>query len=95
MVNFPDWVELPKRQAPEDLAAKRLRYLVIRASVEHNFGANIASFSKAIGKERSTVHMYIKNGKFTDSVAMLCEQVFGKKSLRAEWLINPLEIEQK
>lgn len=93
MVNFPNWVTAPKRQSKQQLAVKRLRYLCLRATIEDAPGGNIASFSEAIGMERTTIHLYVKLGKFSAPAAQRAEDHFGTDLISAEWLIDPLSID--
>lgn len=95
MINFPDWVELPKRQSKQQLAAKRLRYMLSRAALERVGYGNISTFAISIGLERNTVHLYVKNGRLSVPAATMAEEVFGKELIRAEWLLNPLAIGAK
>lgn len=93
MIKFPTWVETPRRQPKQQLAAKRLRYLVVRASIQRTFGGHIASFATAIGMDKSTIHLYIKLGKFSKPSAEMAENIFGSDVIQADWLTSPLTIE--
>jgi hypothetical protein len=95
MINFPTWVELPKRQPAKQLAIKRLRYVVLRAVIERTSSGHIAAFAESIGMDKSTIHNYIKLGKFSRPAADIAERIYGKDLIRAEWLTNPLDIDQK
>lgn len=93
MINFPEWVDQPKRQSKRQLAEKRLRYLMVRAALTVSGSATVASFASAIGLERTTVNLYTKKGKLSIRAAKKAEEVFGRDLIRAEWLTNPLAIE--
>lgn len=92
MINFPTWVEMPKRQPKRQLAAKRLRYLVLRASIARTFGGHVTAFATELGMDKTTIHTYIKLGKFSAPAASAAEELFGSDLIRAEWLTNPLDI---
>ena len=92
MVKFPAWVSLPRAQSKEDLARKRIRYLLLRASIESTEGGNFTSFAERVGIDRSQVHIYAGKGRFNIQMAEACERVFGRDLIRKEWLIFPLDI---
>lgn len=93
MINFPDWVGMPKRQSKQQLATKRLRYLLCNAALHRNGRANIASFAHTIGMETTTIHFYVKKGGLSQAAADKAESIFGSELIRAEWLTDPLSIE--
>lgn len=95
MVNFPQWVSLPKRQARLSLVQKRLQYVVMRAALEKCGAGNVAAFATAIGMERNTIYTYIRQGKFSKRTAAMAEEVFGTDLVKAEWLLNPMDIAAK
>lgn len=95
MIDFPDWVNIPKKQTQLQLARKRLRFLVLRAAVQATVAGNIVSFGEAIGLHRATMHNYIKTGSFSIVAAARAEIVFGVELIRKEWLTNPLDIDAK
>lgn len=92
MIKFPSWVVLPKRAPKNDQALKVLRYLVIRASFATSASANVADFATAIGLDRTTIHSYMKKGKFSIRAARAAEAHYGPELIKADWLINPLEL---
>ena len=92
MIKFPSWVTLPKKATKQQQAFKILRYLVIRASLETSDSANVTDFATSIGLDRTTVHGYMKKGKFSLPSAVAAEAYYGKDLIQAAWLTNPLAL---
>jgi len=88
MVSFPPWVD----EKEDGRATRRLRYLVLKTSVECTPGGNIASFADHCGIERTQIHAAIKDGKFSAAMAQKIEKKCGRKLVRREWLLYPLEV---
>lgn len=92
MINFPAWVDTPKRQSKQQLASKRLKFLLCNAALQHTGRGNIAAFAETIGLEMTTVHLYVKKGALSRPAAETAEEIFGRKLIRAEWLTDPLSM---
>lgn len=90
MITFPPWVD----GDDEGRATRRLRYLILKSSVECTPGGNIASFADHCEIERTQVHAAIKDGKFSAAMAQKIEKKCGRKVVRREWLIYPLEVDE-
>jgi hypothetical protein len=91
MITFPAWVDDP-RAPKDDLASRRLRFLVLKASNWCTPSGNIASFADFCKIERTEVHAAIKGGKFSAKMAQQIEKACGRDCVRREWLIYPTEI---
>lgn len=96
MCKFPAWVEGPRTKKPDmdALATRRLRYLVITASINTNESGSIASFSDFCGVERTQVHAALREGRFSAKMATKIEKACGRSVVRREWLTYPLDIEE-
>ena len=96
MITFPAWVEGPRDELPclDELAARRLRFLVLRASILCTPGGSIASFADHCEIARTEIHAAIKNGKFSAVMSQKIERACGRDVIRREWLIYPLEIHE-
>lgn len=92
MIKFPSWVIVPKKASKQEQAFKILRYLVVRASLETSASANVTDFATNIGLDRTTVHGYMKKGKFSGPSAAAAEAHYGKDLIQAAWLTNPLAL---
>jgi hypothetical protein len=93
---FPAWVEGPPRQPvnDEERARNRLRYLVLWASLQCTSAGSIASLADHCGIQRTQIHEALREGKFSAKMAADIERKCGRKVVRREWLIFPLEIEE-
>lgn len=97
MITFPTWVEGEARKPrPSDaeLASRRLRYMFVRASIECTEAGSIASLADFCDVERVYIHNAIRHGCTPTNVATKIERACGRKLLRREWLMFPLEIEE-
>ena len=92
MINFPKWVQGKKSDAASAIAARRLRYLVLRASVELTCKGSVTSLGQFAGVENGTMHWSIHNGCFSIASAKKLEEACGRDLVRKEWLIYPLDI---
>lgn len=98
---FPSWVEGSNDELENDeleneraQASRRLRYLVLMASIACTPGGNIASLADFCNVERTMVHAALKDGKFSTTMAAKIERACGRAVVRREWLIYPLEIQE-
>ncbi len=88
-MKFPEWVlKAPKRLQ----ASARLRYLVYRLAIEITPKASVRALCEQTAIDHSTVTLYIKRGQFSPSLAHAWQKQFGRTLVRAEWLIEPLDI---
>jgi len=91
-VDFPRWVETPKRQSKESLATKRLQYLLCRAALATVPGGSITEFAAKAGVERSSLHTFVRKGEFSAKTAVAIEEFVGRDHTPHEFLRNPLGI---
>lgn len=96
MITFPVWVTGTRTNRPteEELATRRLRFLVIRASNLTNEGGSVASLAELCDVPRTEVHTALRTGHFSAKMALKIEKTCGRKVIRREWLVYPLDIEQ-
>jgi hypothetical protein len=97
MITFPTWVEGARgqpRPTDEELAQRRMRYLILRTSIECTESGSVASLADFCGVERVYIHTAIRNGCTPTNVATKIEKACGRKIVRREWLMFPLEIEE-
>lgn len=93
MITFPSWVEGPRnRPADDELASRRLRYMFLRASLEHTFAGSIASLAAFCDVESTYLHAAIRCGKTPTNIARKIEKACGRNLVKREWLMFPLEI---
>lgn len=92
MINFPEWAISPKRISKRLQAFKILRFLVVRASFQHHPEANVTEFAKDVGMDRTTILLYMKQGKFSRRSADRAEAFYGPELIQADWLVNPLSL---
>lgn len=92
MVKFPRWVTAPGTD--EEKAQRRVRYVVLRAALEITEGASVAALADHCGLSRTHIHQAMREGRFAPKLAAEIEKVCGRKVLRREWLVYPLDIEK-
>lgn len=91
---FPDWVEKPARQKPEELATKRLRFIVSHLCAVTG-SHQITDLARRCDVERTSIHYYIRRGRFSLSMATKIEKALGGQVVKAIHLTRPLEIKTK
>jgi hypothetical protein len=100
MITFPAWVENPRDPELSDadvdaqLAQRRLRYMVGLAALHATPNTSIAALADHCKVERAHLHAAIREGRFSASIAAKIERACGRKTVRREWLIYPLEIHE-
>lgn len=96
MITFPTWVEGPRGNPPDadELARRRMRYLLLRTSIECTESGSIASLSDHCGLVREHVYHAIRAGGMSPKIAAQVERACGRKVVQREWLVYPLEIEE-
>lgn len=91
MYKFPSWVG--PRNA-DGAASRRLRYLVLRSSIECTEKGSITSLAALCDLEAPHVHMAIRDGGMSAKMAAQIEKKCGRRIVRREWLIHPLDFEE-
>jgi hypothetical protein len=91
-IQFPAWVDTPKRQSKQDRASKRLQFLLCNAALQTVPGGSIAEFARKAQVERSSLHTFVRNGSFSAKTAVKIEKFVGRDTLPYEFLMSPLEI---
>lgn len=91
MIEFPAWVENP---GDIELAQRRLRYMVGLAALHATPATSIAALADHCEIERAHVHASIREGRFSAPMAAKIERACGRRTVRREWLIYPLEIQE-
>ena len=96
MVSFPSWVEGPEcaDNSAHARACRRVRFLVYLAAIHATKSASLASLTDKCDIERSHLHAAIREGKFSPQMATKVERACGRKVMRRDWLMFPLEIEE-
>lgn len=96
MITFPSWVEGTGRNAPNaaELARRRMRYMLVRASIECTEAGTVASLADLCGLPREHLHYVIRAGGMSPKAAAQVERACGANVVKREWLIYPLEIEE-
>lgn len=94
MINFPAWTgnQQLMKVDPAAVACHRLRYLILKASIECTPRGSVASFSDHCELDRTEVHRAMREGRFSAKVAQRIEKACGRNVVRREWLIYPLEV---
>lgn len=92
MLTFPAWVENPRDT--EQLAQRRLRYMVGLAALHATPATSISALADHCAIERAHVHAAIREGRFSAAIAAKIEKACGRKTVRREWLIYPLDIHE-
>lgn len=93
MLKFPAWVTGDSSNE-DQLAQRRLRYLLVQASLETNEKASLSSLCQLAGLNHTHVYQAVREGHFSATMARAIEQTVGRRTLRREWLIHPLDIEE-
>ena len=89
---YPSWVCNPTDQSPEELARKRLRYLINRAACETVAGCSVVEFADYCGIDRGTMHTSMSAGAFSARSAMKIERAVNNTALiTAAQLAYPLD----
>lgn len=91
-MHFPEWVETPKKQPSELRAHKRLKYMILKASIELTQDGTMKAFAEHCGIERTAMHSHIRAGRFSAAMATAIERAVGRDVLKHEDLMNPLEL---
>lgn len=91
MYKFPAWVGGPKEP---DAAQRRLRYFLVRASIEATDKGTIAAIADLAGVERTHMHAAMREGSLSAKMAAAVEKACGRKVIRREWLIHPMDYEE-
>lgn len=94
-LQFPEWVDAPKRQSKAALASKRLQYILCRAALVTVPSGNIAQFALRVGVDRSSLHNFVRKGAFSAKTAIAIEECVGREHTPHEYLRNPLSITTK
>jgi hypothetical protein len=89
---FPSWVSEPADQTPQELASKRLQYLISKAALATVPGGTISAFADFCLVDRTTIYNYISAGSFSARTATKIERAVGRSILSHEALMYPLEI---
>lgn len=92
MIKFPQWVQGKRGDCAEALASRRLRFLVLHASLQLTEKGGVASLADFADVPRELLHWSIKHGAFSVPTATKLETVCGREVLRKEWLIFPNDI---
>ena len=73
MITFPSWVEGTGRNAPNaaELARRRMRYMLMRASIECTEAGSVASLADLCGLPREHLHYAIRAGGMSPKVCLL------------------------
>lgn len=95
MQTFPTWVSTPEDQSQQELASKRLHYLIYDAALKSVTGGSISAFAEFCDVDRSTIHTFIAKGSFSPRTATRIERACGRDVIRWEHLVYPLEIESE
>lgn len=91
---FPTWVETPPNQSDEARASKRLRFILEQVCTSTGL-LRIAVLARHCNVERTSIHFYIRRGKFSAAMAQQIEDALGKTVVRASHLTDPLSIKAK
>jgi len=92
MIKFPKWVVGKRSDTDAARATRRLRYLVMRAAIEHTDGCTITAFADFVGLDRGVVHWSMRTGSFSVPAAVQIQEKCGEALMPKSWLIFPLEI---
>ncbi len=92
-MKFPLWVT--KTRGQQKQASARLRYILTSVAVKLGPRASIRAFAEAVGCDHSTLAYYVKQGFFSADMAHQVENALGSDIIRADWLTNPLSIDNK
>lgn len=90
-MKFPKWVAAD-RPCPEVLATRRLRFLVITASIWGSESGSITALCERTGIAQSKLYESVRKGGFSINQAAQIEKACGREVVRREWLIYPLDI---
>jgi len=88
ITQFPKHVESLKGV---EKASARLQYMILAVTMAKTNEVSIRSFARIVHLSHTTVMIYIKRGFFSESSAKHIESQL-KGSLKAEWLLRPLEV---
>lgn len=94
-MKFPTWVERTERgrKLPDEVvAANRLRFIMVTASLHKGGEGTIAGFAKCGAVERARLYQYMNRGSFPQKLAERLEAQFGRDLLPKEHLVFPLQI---
>ncbi len=94
-MKFPTWVERNERgrKLPAaQVAANRLRFIMVTASLHKGGEGTIAGFAKCGAVERARLYQYMARGSFPAKLAERLETQFGRDLLPQEHLVAPLQI---
>ena len=90
-MRFPKWVNKPGT-TKQERAANRLRYLVLRLSLELDPRNTLQVVADRVGMSHVTISLYITRGYFSPAMAARFEDTFGRESCPNEWLRDPMLI---
>lgn len=92
-MHFPVWIDAA-RHSRLKRAQLRLKFILNMAALIKYGRTSIHDIARDIGCDHSSIFNAIRRGYFTCPMAERLEQHFGTDLVRAEWLVDPLAIEE-
>lgn len=94
-MKFPSWVETPKSQPKQELASKRLSYMLMHAALQTVPKGCMTKFAAHCNVDRSSLYKFCERGEISARTATAIERVVGREVIRHEWLMNPLSVKNQ
>ena len=88
---IPHWVDKKARSNAARCSA-RLDYLLGLLAAHHTDRKSLRGLAEKIGMDHSTLSLYVRQGKFTDTAAAKMVEGLADANLTASMLIDPLSI---
>jgi hypothetical protein len=89
-MRFPAWVDGP-RKTKAQRATARLKFIIFSLSAGTE-RMSARCLAEKVGLDHSTISGYIRRGAFSPNAAAKIETALGRKTIRAEYLTDPLNI---
>jgi hypothetical protein len=96
-MKFPSWVSAPhhgRKAPPEVVAKRRLSYIVRRLALEHEPTGSLSDLGERVGILSSQFSLAFRSGRFTQRQAETIESALGRRVVKKEHLMYPLDIEE-
>lgn len=90
---FPPFVDKNKTKAGR--ASARLRYILVKLSVEHTGRHSMRGLAEVVGLDHSTLSTYIRKGGFSETAAFRVFHSIPNCPVTIEELMNPMLIGKK
>lgn len=90
-MKIPDHVCRGKRRQ-EERATALLKYLIRKLALQHTERGSMRALSEKVSLDHSTVAIYVRQGRFSQSAAERIVNSLGDPELKVSYLTEPLSL---